>query len=53
MQVGKNVGAVNPLVEPRIMSALERALLEKGHEYLIQPKDAVDAILAVSPRARS
>ena len=40
MKVGKNVGAVNPLLEPRIMSALENALVAKGYEYVIQPKDA-------------
>jgi hypothetical protein len=40
MKVGKNVGAVNPLLEPRIMSALENALVAKGYQYVIEPKNA-------------
>jgi len=40
MKVGKTVGAVNPLLEPRISSALEKALVAKGYKYVIEPKNA-------------
>ncbi len=40
MKVGKSVGAVNPLLEPRITSALEAALVAKGYNYVIEPKNA-------------
>ena len=40
MKVGKGIGAVNPLLEPRITSALEKALVAKGYKYVIEPKDA-------------
>ena len=40
MKVGKGVGAVNPLLQPRIMSALENALVAKGYKHVIQPKEA-------------
>lgn len=40
MKVGQTVGAVNPLLEPRISSALEKALVAKGYKYVIEPKNA-------------
>ena len=40
MKVGKSVGVPNPLLEPRIMSALERALVAKGYGFAKAPKDA-------------
>ena len=40
MKVGKNVGAVNPLLQPRIMSALENALVAKGYKFAKMPKNA-------------
>ena len=44
MKVGKGVGVPNPLLEPRIMSALENALVAKGYRYVIEPKDADFAV---------
>jgi len=40
MKVGKGVNVANPLLEPRISSALEKALGAKGYKYVIEPKDA-------------
>ena len=40
MKVGKGVNVANPLLEPRIMSALEKSLVAKGYEYVIEPKNA-------------
>jgi hypothetical protein len=40
MKVGKGVNVANPLLEPRISSALEKALVAKGYKYVIEPKDA-------------
>ena len=40
MKVGQSVGVPNPLLEPRIMSALETALVAKGYEFVKAPKDA-------------
>ena len=40
MKVGQTVGAPNPLLEPRISSALEKALVAKGYKYVIEPKNA-------------
>ena len=40
MKVGQGVVAPNPLLEPRITSALEKALVAKGYQYVIQPKHA-------------
>lgn len=40
MKVGQSVGAPNPLLEPRITSALEKALVAKGYKYVIEPKNA-------------
>ncbi len=40
MKVGKGVDMPNPLLEPRIMSALENALVAKGYRYEKRPKDA-------------
>lgn len=40
MKVGKNVEIANPLLEPRITSALEKAFVAKGYKYVIEPKDA-------------
>lgn len=51
MKVGNNVGPVNPLLEPRIMSALENALVAKGYEYVIQP-EAADFVLSFTVGSR-
>lgn len=51
MKVGKSVGALNPLLEPRIMSALENALVAKGYKYVIQPKNA-DFVLSFTIGSR-
>jgi len=51
MKVGKSVGAINPLLEPRIMSALENALVAKGYEYVIEPKNA-DFVLSFTIGSR-
>lgn len=51
MKVGKSVGAVNPLLEPRITSALEKALVAKGYKYVIEPKDA-DFVLSFTIGSR-
>ena len=40
MKVGAGVSAPNPLLEPRISSALENALVAKGYQYEIEPKNA-------------
>jgi len=40
MKVGKGVEVRNPLLEPRISSALEKALVAKGYKYVIEPKSA-------------
>lgn len=40
MKVGQGVTVANPLLEPRITSALEKALVAKGYKYVIEPKNA-------------
>jgi len=40
MKVGKGVNTPNPLLEPRIMSALEKALVAKGYQYVNEVKNA-------------
>ena len=40
MKVGKGVNVANPLLEPRITSTLERALVAKGYRHEIEPKNA-------------
>jgi len=40
MKVGKGVNVANPLLEPRITSTLEKALVAKGYQYVIEPKKA-------------
>ena len=40
MKVGKGTGSLNPLLQPRIMSGLENALVTKGYKYVIQAQDA-------------
>jgi len=51
MKVGQSVAAVNPLLEPRISSALEKALVAKGYKYVIQPKNA-DFVLSFTIGSR-
>jgi hypothetical protein len=51
MKVGKGVNVANPLLEPRIMSALENALVAKGYKYVIQPTDA-DFVLSFTIGSR-
>ena len=40
MKVATAVSAVNPLLEPRIMSALEKALVAKGYQWVADAKSA-------------
>jgi len=40
MKVGKGVNVANPLLEPRITSTLEKALVAKGYQYVVEPKNA-------------
>jgi hypothetical protein len=40
MKVGSASVAVNPLLQPRIMSALETGLVAKGYKYVKQEKQA-------------
>lgn len=40
MKVSQSVTTPNPLLEPRIMSALEKALVAKGYEWVADPKSA-------------
>ncbi len=40
MIVGRTAQAINPLLQPRIMSALEKALVAKGYTYAKSDKDA-------------
>ena len=51
MKVGQSVGAPNPLLEPRIMSALEKSLVAKGYEYVIEPRNA-DFVLSFTVGSR-
>lgn len=51
MKVGKGVGTVNPLLEPRITSALENALVSKGYKYVIEPEKA-DFVLSFTIGSR-
>jgi len=44
MKVSTSVATVNPLLEPRIMSALERALVAKGYKWVAEAKSADFAI---------
>lgn len=45
MKVGATDRAVNPMIEPRIMDAVEASLKAKGFEFLL---DAADADFAIS-----
>lgn len=40
MKIGQTVRAPNLLLEPRIMSALEKTLVAKGYQYVMEPKNA-------------
>ncbi len=51
MKVGEGVTAPNPLLEPRIMAALEAALGAKGYEYVSAPSNA-DFALSFTVGAR-
>jgi hypothetical protein len=44
MKVGQGVATINPLLEPRIMSALERALVDKGYQWVADPASADFAV---------
>lgn len=51
MKLGQSVVAPNPLLEPRITSALEKALIAKGYTYVIEPKNA-DFVLSFTIGSR-
>lgn len=51
MKVGQGVTTVNPLLEPRIMAALESALTAKGYRQVDAPGDA-DFVLSFTIGAR-
>lgn len=40
MKVGRTAEALNPMLQPRIMSAIENGLVAKGYKYVIEAKDA-------------
>ncbi len=40
MKVSQSITTLNPLLEPRIMSALEKALVAKGYKWVADPKSA-------------
>ena len=40
MKVSQNITTLNPLLEPRIMSGLEKALVAKGYKWVPDPKSA-------------
>lgn len=51
MKTGKGVSAPNPLLEPRIMTALERALTAKGYR-LVKDKAVADFVVSFTIGAR-
>ncbi|MGI9272287.1 MAG: DUF4136 domain-containing protein [Woeseiaceae bacterium] len=51
MKVGQSVGAVNPLLEPRIMSALEKALVAKSYRFVTDAA-AADFVVSFSVGSR-
>jgi len=51
MKVGKATSIPNPLLEPRIMSALETALVAKGYRWVKRAEDA-DFLLAFTVGSR-
>lgn len=51
MIIGEGVTAPNPLLEPRIMTALERALTAKGYKLVNEPTSA-DFVLSFTIGAR-
>lgn len=51
MKVGKGINTPNPLLEPRIMSALEKALVAKGYQYVNEAKNA-DFVLSFTIGSR-
>jgi len=40
MKVGEGIGAPNPLLQPRITGAVEKALVSKGYEQVAEPLNA-------------
>ena len=51
MKVGQSVRVPNPLLEPRISSAIEKALVAKGFKYVIEPEKA-DFVLSFTIGSR-
>jgi len=51
MRVGATTSMVSSLLEPRIMSSLERALVAKGYQYAKDPNNA-DFVLSFTVGAR-
>ena len=51
MKVGEGVSTTNPLLEPRIMAALESALVAKGYQQMDNP-GAADFVLSFTIGAR-
>jgi len=51
MKVGQTAEVLNPMLQPRIMSALENGLVAKGYKYVIEAKDA-DFVLSFTIGSR-
>lgn len=51
MKVSTSMPSVNPLLEPRIMSALEKALVAKGYKWVADAKSA-DFVLSFTVGSR-
>ena len=51
MKVGPTVASPNPLLQPRIMSAVENALMAKGYKQVDKPKSA-DFVLSFTVGSR-
>ena len=51
MKVGASAGVSNPLLEPRIMSSIENALVAKGYRFVPRPQSA-DFVLSFTIGSR-
>ena len=51
MKVGEGVGVTNPLLEPRIMSAVESTLAARGYEKVAETENA-DFVLSFTVGSR-
>jgi len=51
MKISESVGAVNPMLEPRVTASVEEALAAKGYTYIIDP-EAADFALSFTVGSR-